>query len=91
MPSANVSRTDCDSRHKMVLRWLALIVTAIAVLATSVGWATNAGHSARSAIKTHAAGQEQVEKRIDQSLTRIETELKDQRRMIEDLWKKNGQ
>jgi len=32
-----------------------------------------------------------VEKRIDQSLTRIETELKDQRRMIEDLWKKNGQ
>ena len=62
---------------------------------SGIVWAMNAGYSAtrnasevRTELQVHAARQDEVTNAYRDGINEIRAELKEQRRMIEDLWRK---
>ena len=103
-PEIPMTVDECERKHKAT-RWVTgSIFVMMALFMTGVAWAVVAGYEANDAardadakVKIHTATQTEVVKRIehrllsvDDDVKEIKAELKDQRKMIEDLWRKNG-
>jgi uncharacterized protein HemX len=99
-----VTKGECEVRHKSTRNQLAFVMILIGLFMTGVGWAVFAGNTAASKsavvehhLQSHEATQEEMVKRIEGTLDQIardvarnREELRDQRGMIEDLWRRNG-
>ena len=91
----------CNALHSGIKTQLTILTTAVSIIVTCIGLAIYAGYTAESMAKevqnqldTHKVRQEEVEKSIYSSLSRIEksntdlyTEMKEQRVLIEDIYK----
>lgn len=97
MTPRSVPQSTCDSRHKTLMRWMTLTVSLMGIMFAAVMWSVKAGYSAQSELGAHEAGQTQMEKRWDSAVDGIKTDVaetredvKEVRRLVEELWKKNG-
>jgi len=91
----------CNALHSGIRTQLTILTTAVSIIVTCIGLSIYAGYSAESLAKdvqnqlsTHEVRQAEVEKSISNSLLRIEksnndlyVEIKEQRNMIEDIYK----
>jgi hypothetical protein len=91
-------RAECDERHGGTWRLATALSALVLGLIGGVGWALVECGSARSTsaevqsdFRSHESRQTAVEESLRESLERLEKSIGEQRRMIEDLWKRDRQ
>lgn len=73
---SNVTQRDCDVRHRGVTRWLNTMVIVMAATLSSAGAAYMSARGAVQGVAVHKASQEEVNKRVLDSLKRIEVDVR---------------
>jgi hypothetical protein len=92
-----ITAQECKERHKNLWRVLSAILVILTVIVTGVGWSIDAGYSAKNAaqetrhsLRVHEATQNGKLERVEIDVREIKTEQKEQRKMIEDIWKRGS-
>lgn len=92
---------ECDQKHRATRTQLTFMLAMMSIFLVGVGWAALSGYLAQSKafmveteLKAHNSAQTEMVKRIEQKLDAIDrgvednrAELREQRKLIEDLWR----
>ncbi|KKN49379.1 hypothetical protein LCGC14_0643550 [marine sediment metagenome] len=71
-----VTRDDCDRRHQNTNRWSYAILILFGIAVSCAGGASVVAWGASQGVAVHKASQEEVNKRVLDSLKRIEVDVR---------------
>ena len=71
-----VTQTACDARHRGITRWLSTLIILMVVVCGTAGSAFLVARDAAQDTAVQSAAQEEVNKRVLESLDRIETDVR---------------
>jgi len=99
-----VTAHECEVKHRATRNQLTFMIALMSVFLAGVGWSVLAAYNAQfravqsqHALEAHSAAQVEMVKRIEERLKGIEKgvdtntdELKEQRKLLEGIWRSNG-